>query len=388
MIKRLLKLPKTHSFFLFGARNTGKSSLVKAEFDIKKSFYIDLLNPLLESQYTRNPMVLYEEVMALDKKILFIIIDEVQKCPKLLDVVHMLIEKFKHEKYFILTGSSARKLKQSGVNLLAGRAFIYHLYPFSFLELKEKFTLDAALEFGLLPEMINLSSNADKRLFLFSYAQTYLKEEVWSEQVIRKLDPFRHFLEVTAQMNGKIINANKISNSVGVDHKTVENYFTILQDTLVGYVLPPFHHSFRKRLSQKPKFYFFDVGVTRALANLIDVKPKSDSSYYGEVFEHFIVTESMKLANYYHLDFRFSYLATKDQAEIDLVVERPGKPMLLIEIKSSNNVDADDLKSMKKFLIDLKNYEAICLCQNKIKKKVGEILVLPWMEGIRKYFTK
>jgi uncharacterized protein len=387
MIQRLINLSKTYSLFLFGARNTGKSHLVQTEFKAGQTLYIDLLDPMIEAKYARNPMILSEEVSELNKKTTHVVIDEVQKLPLLLNVVHKILEE--HKKIiFILTGSSARKLKQAGVDLLAGRAFVYHLYPFSFLELKSQFNLEHALQFGLLPKLLSFSTDADKNRFLLSYTQTYLKEEIWAEHIIRKLEPFRRFLEVAAQANTKVINCNNIANDVGADNKTVENYFTILEDTLVGYMLQPFHHSFRKRLSQKPKFYFIDIGLTRALANLLDVIPKPGTHYYGEVFEQFIILECVKLNSYYELNYRFSYLATKDGAEVDLVVERPNKPLLLIEIKSSTKVTEKHLRHLKQFHKELPESEAIVLCQERQARRSDGIRILPWKEGIIEYLTK
>ena len=246
-----------------------------------------------------------ELVEAMPANSKYVIIDEVQKLPVLLDVVHLLIENKKSEKIFILTGSSARKLKTDGVNLLAGRAFVCHLYPFSFLEVGGGFNLDHALCWGMLPKIFSLADSEDKEKFLQTYAQIYLKEEIWGEQLIRKLDPFRRFLEVAAQSNGKIVNYLNVSRDVGVDDKSVKNYFSILEDTLLGFMLEPFHHSFRKRLKLSPKFYFIDVGIARALARMLTLQPVESTSYYGELFEQFIVVECIKLASYFKSEYRF-----------------------------------------------------------------------------------
>jgi uncharacterized protein len=385
MYKRLLKLTKSRSFFLFGARNTGKSTLVRHEFDQNTCLWIDLLDPLVESKYARNPAILKEEVAALDQATPYVVIDEVQKIPKLLDVVHMLIEST--DNIFILTGSSARKLKQSGVNLLAGRAFVFNLYPLTSIEMGERFDLQSALSWGLLPEAQNLQTDEDRRHFLLSYTQTYLKEEIWAEHIINKLDPFRLFLEVAAQCSGKVLNIANIARDVGVDAKTVQNYFSILEDTLVGYSLPPYHASFRKRLSQKPKFYFLDMGVTRALAHLLSVAPRPQTSYYGELFEHFIILECRKLADYYQTDYRLSYLQTKDGAEIDLILDRPGKKPLFIEIKSTTELREDHLTSMKKLIREVE-CDAMCLSRDPIAKQFGVILAMPWQDGLKKIFEK
>lgn len=388
LIDRLLTLDPKHSLLLFGARGVGKSFLIKAKFDHAGNLYINLLNPLEEDRFARNPNELIELVEAMPTSPKYVIIDEIQKLPKLLDVVHLLIEDRKSKKIFILTGSSARKLKVAGVNLLAGRALVYHLFPFSFLETPETFDLEKALRWGMLPKVTLLNNNQTKDKFLQSYAQVYLKEEIWNEHLIRNLDPFRRFLEVAAQCNGKIINYANIARDTGVDEKSVKNYFSILEDTLVGFMLEPFHHSFRKRLRSAPKFFFIDVGIARALARILTLKPVRSTSYYGELFEQFIITECIKLASYYHSEYRFSYLMTESGAEIDLVIERPGKKLLLIEIKSSDAVKKEDLSAMQGIINDLDNYEAICLSCDPRKRKLGNITIYPWMVGIKKYFAK
>lgn len=387
MINRHLKLTKHYSIFLFGARGVGKSTLIRYTYSKKNTLYINLLDPLEEERFSRNPNELIELVTALPTNHHHIIIDEVQKVPKLLDVIHLLLETKKCGKYFILTGSSARKLKAAGVNLLAGRAFIYHLYPFSYSELGDKFDLNQALKYGMLPKVFEFTTDEEKRQFLQSYALTYLKEEIWAEQFIKKLDPFRRFLEVAAQCNGKIINYANIARDVGVDDKTIKNYFSILEDTLLAVILEPFKHSFRKRFKEAPKFYFFDVGVVRALARTLTVAPQKGTSYYGELFEAFIIIECIKLATYYQTEFKFSYLMTGGGAEVDLVVERPGKSTLLVEIKSNTQVRAEDLSSLQKIATDMGNCEAVCFANEIRLKKIGQVMVYPWQTGIAKYFT-
>lgn len=388
MLPRLLKLPETQSLFLFGARGTGKSTLVEEKYDHERCLFINLLNPEQEQRYSRSPNDLYAEVKMLPDHKTHIIIDEVQKIPKLLDIVHDIIEKT--DKIFILTGSSARKLKRGGANLLAGRAFVYHLFPFSFLELGDKFNLDSVLRWGTLPKCIFYENEDEKKRFLQAYTYTYLKEEVWDEHHIKNLDPFRRFLEVSAQCNGKIINYANIARDVGVSDKTVNEYFSILEDTLIGYILEPFHHSFRKRLSLKPKFYYLDTGVVRALTNQLSLPLTPGTSAYGEVFEHFIINECKKLADYYNLEYRFSYLKTKDDAEIDLVVERPGLPILFIEIKSSKHITEEDMSSLSKLAQDFSKIqpcEAVCFSNDPNPKQFEVVTVYPWQEGIKKYFV-
>jgi predicted AAA+ superfamily ATPase len=381
---RLLKLPKERSLFLFGARNTGKSTLVK-ELYAENSIIIDLLKKATEARFSRNPDELFEIVKGLPKETTHVIIDEVQKNPKLLDVVHGLMGET--NKNFIMTGSSARKLKQGGANLLAGRAFVYHMYPLTHIELGDSFDLEQALHWGTLPEIFTMESDELKKEFLFAYAHTYLKEEIWNEHFIRDLDPFRRFLEVVAQCNGKQINFSNIARDVGVTDKTIKSYFAILEDTLIGFFLEPYHDSFRKRLSQQPKFYLFDTGITRALAFLTDVKLAKKTTAYGNAFEHFIILECLRLSSYNRLQYKFSYLRTQDDVEIDLIVERPGKPILCIEIKSTDEIKRENISSFIKITKDIENCEAICICNEEYMKKIEHVLVLPWRIAMQKYFS-
>jgi len=385
MIPRLLRLKPKHSFFLFGPRNTGKSTLIRSYYNKDNSIIFDLLDPLTEDKFARNPSELESIVKALPKKVEYIIIDEVQKLPKLLDVVHRLIEST--EKYYIMTGSSARKLKHGASNLLAGRAFVYHLHTFSFIEIGNQFNLENALTWGLLPKIHSLADAESKKQFLDAYSHTYLKEEIWGEHFIRKLDPFRRFLEVAAQMNGKIINFSKIADDVGVDEKTIKSYYSILEDTMLGIFLDGFQNSFRKRLSIKPKFYFFDVGVTRSLSRLLSIPMIPRTPMYGDAFEQFVILECIKLSDYSGNDYRFSYLRTKDDVEVDLVVERPGKKLLFIEIKSSDNVTKGSISSFIKLSKDYKDCEAICLSNDPFAKIIENVKVFPWSEGIKEYFV-
>lgn len=387
MYTRINKLPKDHHFFLFGARGVGKSTLLHHIFEQQHCLWIDLLDLDEEARFSRDPMLLESIILALPSSCTHIVIDEIQKIPKLLDVVHRLIENPASKQFFILTGSSARKLKRGGANLLAGRAFVYHLFPLSFLELGEQFQLNAVLSWGTLPKIYQLQNPETKQKFLNAYAHTYLKEEIWGEQFIKKLDPFRYFLEVAAQNNGKIINHSNIARNVNVTDMTVKEYYQILEDTLIGFHLPAFKHSFRKRLGTKSKFYFFDTGVARALCRALTIPVQIGTSYYGDLFEHFIITECMKFADYYNLDYRFSYLQTHSGVEIDLIVDRPGKPYLFIEIKSDQNVAREKLNNLRDISLEIGNCEAVCFSQDKYAKRFDTVLVLPWQEGIKRYFS-
>lgn len=386
MFSRLRQFSLHHSFFLFGPRGTGKSTLLKERFNRDRCLWLDLLNSEVEDRFFRHPSELYAIVMALPKEIKYIIIDEIQKIPKLLDEVHRLIEET--DKIFILTGSSARKLKHGGANLLAGRAFVYHLYSLSCFELKEQFNLENALHWGTLPKIFHLQENFDKEAFLRSYVDTYLKEEIWNEQVIRKLPPFRRFLEVAGQCNGKIINYANIARDVGVDDKTIKEYFCILEDTMIGFFLEPFHHSFRKRLVEKPKFYFFDTGVVRSLSRRLSVPLTPKTAAYGEAFEHFILLEFIRLGSYFQPDYRFFFLLTAGDVEVDLVVERPGKPLLCIEIKSSDAIYEENISSFSRLTKDIPDCEAFVLSQDRFMKKFNHVTCYPWQQGLLECFPK
>lgn len=382
--KRLLKLPNNKTFFLFGARNTGKSTLIEHVFKSIAHLYIDLLDIHQERKYLQDPQILHAEVLALEDNIKFIVIDEVQKIPELLDVVHSLIERT--DKKFVLTGSSARKLKQGHANLLAGRAVVRNLYPFSFLELGDTFDLDQALAFGLLPKLEEFDDEADKIDFLRAYAHLYLKEEIWAEHLIRKLSPFQYFLEVAAQSNGDVINVLNIARDVGVDSKSISQYFSILEDTLIGFNLPAFSNSFRKRLVQKSKFYFIDTGLVRALSRTLAVPLSAGTYEYGKLFESFIVLECYKLANYFFPDYRLSYLRTQDGLEIDLVIERPGAALLFIEIKSTDKIRPDHLRPLQMVAKDFGDKaEYVCFACVDKALKFDQVMVYPWQDGIKKY---
>lgn len=385
MYSRLQTLTQTHHLFLFGPRGAGKSTLLQASFPKETTLYLDLLSYEIEDRLSKNPQVLMEIVHALPENITHVVIDEVQKIPRLLDVVHQLIEE--KQKIFVLSGSSARKLKHGGANLLAGRAFVYNLYPFSFIELNDTFDLNLALHFGTLPKSVELTTAQEKQQYLISYAHTYLKEEIVAEQWVRNLDPFRRFLEVSARCNGKIINYANIARDVGASEKTVKDYFEILNETLIGFLLEPFHHSFRKRLSQKPKFYYIDTGIVRSLTRSLSLPLQERTSAYGDAFEHYIILECLRLASYFKPEYRFSYLKTKDDAEIDLVVDRPGLPHLFIEIKSSNFVDEIQLNTLKSLAKDFGNCEAVCFSQDPYARQLETITIYPWMEGIKRYFA-
>ena len=387
MIRRMANLNPRNSFFLFGARGTGKSTLVEQKYRSESTLWIDLLLYEEEEKFSQNP----DELLFIlnKKKYQRVLIDEIQKVPKLLDVIQKIMRE-KPSIQFIMTGSSARKLKRGAGNLLAGRAFQYYLFPFSIFELDEKkANLNSILQFGSLPEVFQKKVLSDKKEFLKTYVQTYLKEEIVSEQIIRRLNPFRNFLRIAGQQSGQIINYYKISQDIGVDDKTVKDYFSILEDTLLGFFLPHYHRSIRKQQRQSPKFYFFDTGVKRALDNELDLPLKKGTYSYGKAFEQKVLLECFYLNEYLKKDFNFYYLMTKHKNKIDLIIERPAKPDILVEIKSSDLVQTRHIKKLCRFKKEWpRPCEAQIWSQEKTQKVIEKVDCLFWKSALKSLFFK
>lgn len=379
MVNRLLNLPKRNSFFLLGPRGTGKSTLINSIYSPTEpsTLHLDLLDIGVEDHYRLNPNDLYNQIKASD--ISWVVIDEIQKLPRLLDVVHKVIEETNVK--FVLSGSSARKLKKGGANLLAGRAFMYNLHPFTHVELGKDFNLGEVLSFGTMPRLFSLEES-EKHEFLKVYSLTYLKEEIKAEQIVRKLDPFRQFLEVAAQMNGHPVNFSKIAREIGVGTVTVQNYFNILEDTLLGFFVMPYNKSIRKSQRGSPKFYFFDTGICRSLRRVLDVPLVPQIVEYGNAFEHFVILEIIRLADYHRKQWKFYYLKTKDGCEIDLIIETSSKT-ICIEIKSTEKVVNEDIKHLTKLGSDIPNSKLFCFSREKIKKLMKQVLCIEWKDGIK-----
>ncbi|MCB0341342.1 MAG: ATP-binding protein [Pseudobdellovibrionaceae bacterium] len=383
MIQRSIKLPESQSFFLFGPRGSGKSTLLRQHFAGKDPLWIDLLDPGLEFRIAQNP----NEILELwkGKRSPWIVIDEVQKQPQLLDLVHKAIEE--HKIKFALTGSSARKLKRGGANLLAGRAVEKHLYPFSSIELGDQFELQKALEFGLLPTIWDSNWNREEKTdFLYSYVNTYLKEEIAAEQLVRNLDPFRRFLVAAAQSNGKIINHSKIERDSGVSSKQSQRHFEILVDTLMGFYLEPFDTSIRKRQTLKSKFYFFDTGVIRALNQLAGESLIASTFEYGDLFETFVVNEFVKSAKALNKRWQFSYYRTSNDVEVDLIIEKPRGKKVLVEIKSFSKFDREKVESYFRISKEFKSEVAYLLSNDPTAREVDGVRCLHWQQGIDEIF--
>jgi uncharacterized protein len=329
MSNRLLTAPD-RSFFLFGPRGVGKSTWLHQQF--AKATWFDLLDPALEMLLAARPESLTERVGHLPAKS-WVCIDEVQKLPALLDQVHSLMERKRLR--FALTGSSARKLRRGGANLLAGRANVLAMRPFSVQEIGE-IPIARHLEVGLLPMVVNEPKHA--RAILGAYVHTYLKEEIRAEGLVRKVEPFVRFLRVAGMVNGQVLNLSNIARDAAVPRNSVETYFSILQDTLVGTLLPAYQPSARVREVGHPKFYWFDAGVARAAAGLLD--DPMDSLWTGSALETWILHE---INVYNEISERHRHVAhyrTGAGVEVDFVIETKKKTLsgkseaVLIEAKS------------------------------------------------------
>lgn len=385
-VKRYLKLkvPLGQSVFLWGVRNSGKSTYLHRHFP--DSVYYDLLQTDVYLRLLKEPFRLREEVLQLSPEDLKkpIIIDEVQKVPLLLNEVHWLIENHK-PCHFILCGSSARKLRAAGTHLLAGRAWKAHFYPLVYPEIGN-FNLLKALSHGLLP--VAYFSKQPRR-FLKSFIQDYLVEEIQKEALVRNLAGFSRFLDAMALTHGEMTNFVNISRDCGVDAKTVKEYYDILVDTLVGYRLDPFRKlGKRDVITSTPKFYLFDVGVAGFLQrrNLGALKGKEA----GAAFEHWILTELIAYRGLNDLDFSISYWRTKSDLEVDFIL---GDGEVAIEVKISNHVDRRDLRGLEAFIKEHQPKRAYSVSLTPKAKKIslssGDYVIdLPWQDFIKKLWNK
>ncbi|MBI2119150.1 MAG: ATP-binding protein [Elusimicrobia bacterium] len=379
MLKREIKLPSRHSFFLFGPRQTGKSTLLHSLFNQKTTLYYDLLHYEEYRRLITDPSLFREEVISRHKNITHVVVDEIQRVPELLNEVHSLMEGGQAP-YFALSGSSTRKLKKAHANLLAGRAWTYHLHPLTCQELGERFSLDKALQLGTLPSVILSEEEESSIRTLRSYVETYLKEEIEQEALVRNLPCFLRFLTLAADENGNIINYSNISRETGTSYVTVKKYFQILEDTLIGFALLPYSKSIRTRLVKHPKFYFFDTGVKRAILKKASVPIERGTSEYGKAFEHFMICEIKRAAEYKEKDYSFYFYQSSNHAEVDLIIEPAKGKTLALEIKANPNPDISQLRGLKSFVEVCPQAELFCVCSTTRKRKAGMITFLPWQE--------
>jgi predicted AAA+ superfamily ATPase len=395
-IDRILKLPLKHSFFLFGPRQVGKTTLIKNSFGLDSCLIYDLLIPEELRRLKMNPGRFRDEITYRDSKYTHVFIDEVQKLPEILDEIHYLLENMKKPPAFILSASSVRKLKRSNANMLGGRAFSFSLFGLTHLELmlSSKFSLYRSLEFGSLPAIYLLSMGGDENaevgvreqsqdaiLALRSYVNTYIKEEIQMEALVRNLDAFTEFLKLAADENTNVLNYSNIASDIGVSSATVKEYYQILEDTLLGFYLRPYSSRLRKKLSKHPKFYFFDTGVTRALQQKLSLELTPKTKEFGKAFEHFIIKEFIYTANYLNPDYKFSYYRTENNAEVDLIIEAPTGKVFAVEIKASDTPKNSELKGLKSFKTLVPKASLICASLAEKRYKLDEdIWVYPWQE--------
>jgi uncharacterized protein len=377
MLARELTIPNHASFFLFGPRQTGKSYLIEHSFNQAEVFRINLLSTREYVRYLANPSILFDEVKALPRTTSHVFIDEVQKVPALLDEVQSLIDS-KVPQRFILTGSSARKLRRSQANLLGGRAWSLRLYPLSMHELGDSFDLQAALTYGTLPSLALDIQDGDRLETLRSYADTYIEQEIKAEAITRNLSGFVRFLAVAAQCNGEQVNYSSLARDVHLGRETVREYFSVLEDTLIGNFLLPFHHSQRKRHKLSPKFYFFDTGALRAMQQRLSLAIQPGTLEYGNYFETFVINEVFKINAYLKKDWKIGFLRTENDVEVDLTIETPRGQVLGIEIKSKPAPSRLDFNSgcqaLKAICPKAKFY---CVCSGEHKRIVENTEVLP-----------
>lgn len=384
--KRYLKLnmPRGQSIFLWGARNTGKSTYLHRHFP--DSVYYDLLQTDVYLRFLKEPFRLREEILQLSPEALKkpIVIDEIQKVPLLLNEVHWLIENHK-PCHFILCGSSARKLKAAGTHLLAGRAWKTHFYPLVYPEI-DNFNLLRTLTNGLLPTSY---FSSQPRRFLKSYIQDYLVEEIQKESLVRNLSGFARFLDAMALTHGEMTNFVNISRDCGVDAKTVKQYYDILVDTLVGYRLDPFHKlGKRDVITSTSKFYLFDVGVAGFLQRrTLDALKGKEA---GAAFEHWLFTELIAYRGLNDLDFSISYWRTKSDLEVDFIL---GSGEIAIEAKISNHVNKADLKGLEAFIEEHQPKQAYSVSLTPKAKKIAlssgvYVIDIPWQDFIQKLWNR
>lgn len=367
-IQKILDI-QDDSVFLWGARQVGKSTLVKKLFPDAKVY--DLLKSDEYSRLLRKPQLLREELISYDETKI-VIIDEIQKIPSLLDEVHWLI--VNRGIRFILCGSSARKLKRVGTNLLGGRALPVMLFPFVSAEISD-FNLFRAINNGMIPRHY-MVQNPQKRLE--AYIGVYLKEEIQEEAVVRQLSSFNRFLDVAAQCDGEMINYTNIAQDCGVSATTIKEYFNILEQTLIGYMIPAFTSSKKRRAITTKKFYYFDVGVVNYLLNRSNLQPGSID--FGHAFEHFMIQEIVAYLSYYEKREKLSYWRTANGYEVDAII---GDARVAIEFKSSEEVQSKHTKGLKAFEEDFPDARKIIVSLDCNKRILNGIEVIPALEFLQ-----
>ncbi|MFH1825773.1 MAG: ATP-binding protein [bacterium] len=367
LLKRQLKREEKQSFFLLGPRGTGKSTYIKNEYP--DALLVDLLQPDDFRAYSAKPERLRELVHGnSDNKV--IVVDEIQKVPDLLGVVHSLIEE-KKGRQFILTGSSARKLKRSGVNLLAGRAAMKHLHPFIAAELGPRFNMNDALATGLIPLILG---SPEPKEALSAYLDLYINEEVKSEGLTRNIGNFTRFLETVAFSHSSVINISNIARECQIERKTVEGYISILEDILLAFRIPAFQKKAKRSLAIHPKFYLFDAGVYSSIRPAGPADPTAEIA--GAALEGLVAQHLRAHIDYRAPDCRLYFWRTYSGNEVDFIVY--GKNTFwAIEVKSGKEARPEDLRGLKSFAEDFPQAEKFLLYRGKDRLEIDGIKVLP-----------
>ena len=368
MYKRILKLEETQddSTFLWGARQVGKSTLLETLFPAAR--YYDLLKSDEFERFFRRPSLLREELMNSNHQDL-VIIDEIQKIPQLLDEVHWLIKN--RQIRFILCGSSARILMRHGANLLGGRALKTVMYPLVSAEIPD-FDLIRAINNGMIPRHYTVA-NPQRRLQ--AYIGDYLNEEIRAEALSRNLALFTRFLEIAAQSNGEMIVYNNIAQDCGVSSPTVKEYFNILEQTMIGYLIPGFSQTPKRKTIAAPKFYYFDVGIVNYL--LKRKKIEQGTEVFGYAFEHLLIQEIIAYLGYNLSAEKISYWRTTSGYEVDCII---GQGRVAIEFKSSDEVKSRHTKGLKAFQEDYPQAKAIIVSMDKYRRALNGIEIIPIAE--------
>lgn len=368
MYPRLLNLEDENndSLFLWGARQTGKTTLLQMVFP--KSRYYDLLRAKDFERLLRRPALLSEDLDSFGPDDT-VIIDEIQKVPQLLDEVHSLIQRKGIR--FILSGSSPRKLKRVGANLLGGRAGKAQLFPFVSTEIPD-FDIIRAVNNGMIPRHY-LVANPTERFR--AYIGVYLNEEIREEALSRNLQGFSRFMEVAAQSDGEILVYKNIAQDCGIDYRTVKSYFEILEDTLIGYMIPAFTNSRKRRAISSPKFYYYDVGIANYLLNRRNMLPGTDD--FGHAFEHFIIQELVAWLSYHLSDEKLSYWRTTNGYEVDAVI---GDARVAIEIKSCKEVMSRHLKGLKAFSEEFPDCRCMVVSFDMYRRRMNGVEIIPVLD--------
>ncbi len=353
------KILKDDSIFLLGARQTGKSTFLNNHFEGVET--IDLLKNDIRKRLARNPELLRELLESREEGTL-VIIDEIQKVPELLDEIHWLI--VNKGLRFVLCGSSARKLKKYSSNRLGGRAIPVNFYPFVSCEVPD-FDVMHAVQNGMIPRHY-MASDAKRRLK--AYVDLYVNEEVVGESLVRNLDSFERFLEVAAISDGEMLNYENVASDCGVSAVTVKEYFQILTDTLLGYQIPAYAKSIKRKLVQTPRFYIFDVGIVNYLTGRMSLKHGTDE--FGHAFEHLIVQEIVAYLSYAEKEEKISYWRTYSGIEVDVIL---GDAKVAIEIKSADEVKSKHRKNLGEFAKEYEDARLILVSLDKLTRKSGNV---------------